>query len=61
EYIVGPLPTTYVTSVQPLTFPFNNQKSGKSRLASIFTVNITKWFPQFSSDIEDITRELWNT
>ncbi|PVI02589.1 amine oxidase catalytic domain-containing protein [Periconia macrospinosa] len=61
EYIVGPLSISNVTSVQPLTFPFNNRKSGKTRLASIFAADTTKWFPQFSADIEDITRELWNT
>ena len=61
EYIVGPLPATNVTQVEPLRFPFNNRKSGKSRVPNVFTLDIQEWIAQLSVETEDITRELWNT
>lgn len=61
EYMIGPLPATNATAVQPLSFPFNNNPPGKSRIASILTLDPSPFLLQLSSDIEDITRELWNT
>ncbi|KAF2685041.1 amine oxidase catalytic domain-containing protein [Lentithecium fluviatile CBS 122367] len=61
EYLVGPLPASNATSVQPLSFPFNNDKKGKSRIASIYTLDVQPFIAQLSEEIEDITQELWST
>lgn len=60
--MVGPLPATNATLVQPLVYPFNNGRSGKSDLLSIFAVGLglDQFIERLSSDLEDITHELWN-
>ncbi|KAF2871343.1 copper amine oxidase [Massariosphaeria phaeospora] len=62
EYLVGPFPISNATSVQPLSYPFNNRSPGKTRMASIYAAGAgaASFLENLSSEIEDITRELWN-
>lgn len=61
--MVGPLPATNITKLQPLTHPFNNQHPGKTIIPSLTLPgqNVQAAILQLGSDIEDITKELWNT
>lgn len=62
EYVVGPLPVTNATSVVPLTFPFNNEQSGKSRSPYLYASNtVDDWTASLSGEIFNITTRLWNT
>ncbi|KAF2646794.1 amine oxidase catalytic domain-containing protein [Massarina eburnea CBS 473.64] len=61
EYVIGPLPATNATAVMSLQFPFNNDKPGRTRLPSIFAADVESFLEQLSSDVEDITRAIWNT
>lgn len=58
---MGPLLVSNATAVQPLGFPFNNQHRGRSRVAPIDLPTPTEFVTQLSGEVEDITRELWNT
>ncbi|KAF2276554.1 amine oxidase catalytic domain-containing protein [Westerdykella ornata] len=63
EYMVGPLPATNVTKLQPLTYPFNSRNPGKTRIPSLILPgqDVASAVLKLGSDIADITRELWNT
>lgn len=63
EYIVGPLPATNATAVKPLTYPFNNQDPGKTKVNAFYLQgpDVGLFVQRFASDIEDITQEIWNT
>lgn len=58
---MGPLPATNVSSTRPLTYPFNNDTPGKTRVSSVFAGDINSFFVQFATSIDDIATELWNT
>jgi primary-amine oxidase len=61
EYLVGPLPATNATAVQPLSFPFNDAKKGKSKIAGLYTLDVKPFIANLSAEIEDITRAIWNS
>jgi primary-amine oxidase len=64
EYIVGPLPATKATTVEPLQFPFNNQKKGESKYPSLYTASgndTAEWFTALSEEVADITEFFYNT
>jgi primary-amine oxidase len=63
EYMVGPLPATNVTKLQPLTYPFNNETPGKTKIPSLTLPgqNVSGAVLTIGEQIADITRELWNT
>jgi hypothetical protein len=62
EYMVGPLPATNSTEVKPLTAPFNNQQLGKTFVHPVYSPEDGAQFQaKVGSDIEDITKKLWNT
>jgi primary-amine oxidase len=62
EYLVGPLPATNSTSIRPLTFPFNNEQPGRTMVHPVYSSSDGVLFQtKMSSDIEAITKELWNT
>jgi primary-amine oxidase len=62
EYAVGPLPVTNSSNLTPLTYPFNNQRPGQTRVHPIFSSSDGVLFlTKLSTDIEDITKELWNS
>ncbi|KAJ4293307.1 hypothetical protein N0V90_008589 [Kalmusia sp. IMI 367209] len=60
-YVVGPLPATNATRVEPLTFPFNNGHPGKIRSPNIYAVLTDDSAVALSEDIADITQHLWNS
>jgi primary-amine oxidase len=60
--MIGPLPATNVTDIVPLTYPFNSQKPGQTKVHPIFSstdggLAITG----LSAQVEDITKAIWNT
>ncbi|KAF1951643.1 amine oxidase catalytic domain-containing protein [Byssothecium circinans] len=61
EFVIGPLPATNATAVTALQFPFNNEKLGKTRLPSVVAADVQSFLAKLSSDVEDITRAIWNT
>ncbi|KAF1943394.1 amine oxidase catalytic domain-containing protein [Clathrospora elynae] len=62
EYMVGPLPTTNSTHVEPLTYFFNNAQPGRTPVQPIYSPNDAVQFQlKFGSEIEDITKQLWNS
>ncbi|KAH7341181.1 copper amine oxidase [Pyrenochaeta sp. MPI-SDFR-AT-0127] len=62
EYIVGPLPATNITTVEPLTYPFHNAQPGKTKVNSVYSIEDVVQFQYiFSAEVEDITKELWNS
>lgn len=62
EFLVGPLPVSNSTRITPLTFPFNNEKTGKTKVHPIFSsTDATAFQTKLSSDIEDVTKTLWNS
>ena len=63
EYMVGPLPATNVTKLQPLTYPFNNEEPGKTKVPPLTLPgqDVSSFILAFGADVEDITQELWNT
>jgi primary-amine oxidase len=62
EYVVGPLPATNATKVKVLTYPFNNQQAGKTNVHPVYSPNDGALFQtKLSSDVEDITKQLWNS
>lgn len=62
DYLVGPLPATNATNIVPLTFPFNNKEPGKTLVHPIYSpVDGGGFQSKLSSDIEDITKQLWNS
>jgi hypothetical protein len=62
EYLVGPLPATNSTNIVPLTYPFNNQQPGKTSVHPIYSPSdIVSFQTMLSSEIEEITKELWNS
>ncbi|KAH7408662.1 copper amine oxidase [Phaeosphaeria sp. MPI-PUGE-AT-0046c] len=62
EYLVGPLPATNGTNVVPLTYPFNNKEPGKTLVHPVYApADGVSFQTKLSSDIEDITKQLWNS
>ncbi|KAH3911953.1 amine oxidase [Parastagonospora nodorum] len=62
EYLVGPLPATNTTNIARLTYPFNNNNPGNTKVHPIYSASDAVQFQtKISSDVENITRELWNT
>jgi primary-amine oxidase len=62
EYLVGPLPANNSTDIVPLTYPFNNQKLGVTNVHPIYsTTDGVSFQVKMSSEIEDITKRLWNS
>ena len=62
EYLVGPLPATNGTVVEPLTYLFQNQSPGKTALHPIYSgYTAISLQTRISEELEDITRELWNS
>ncbi|KAF2022351.1 amine oxidase catalytic domain-containing protein [Aaosphaeria arxii CBS 175.79] len=62
EYLVGPLPATNSTKAIPLTYPFHNSQPGNTKVHPLYyTADAVQFQTQFGTDIEDITKELWNT
>lgn len=61
--MVGPLPASNVTKLQPLTYPFNSDTPGKTRIPSLTLPgqDIAGFIAKFSNDTENITLALWNT
>ncbi|KAF2105655.1 copper amine oxidase [Lophiotrema nucula] len=62
EYMIGPLSAANSSRVQPLTYPFNSNNPGKTNIAPLFIgQDAGPFVVKFSSEIEDITKYLWNT
>lgn len=63
EYMIGPLPATNITKPQPLTYPFNNRNPGKTLIPSLVLPGqkLDVAISGLSDEIDDITKELWNT
>jgi primary-amine oxidase len=62
EFAIGPLPVNNSTSITPLTFPFNNENLGKTKVHPVFSPTDAMAFQtKLSSDIEDVTKMLWNS
>jgi primary-amine oxidase len=62
EYMVGPLPTTNLSKLQPLTYPFHNQQPGKTKVHPVYSrVDGSAFLTKVSEEIEDVTMELWNS
>jgi primary-amine oxidase len=62
EYVVGPLPATNSTIVESLTYPFNNLQEGKTNVHPVYSTNDGALFQtKLSSDLEVITKQLWNS
>jgi primary-amine oxidase len=62
EYIVGPLPATNSTMIEPLTYPFHNTQPGRTKVHPVYSNNDASQFQNmFGSQAADITKELWNT
>ena len=62
EYMVGPLPATNATTVQPLTFPFQNAQGGKTTIHPLYSANeATNFLVWFGTEHEDISQRLFNT
>lgn len=62
EYMVGPLPVTNATKVQPLTYPFNNKQPGRTKVHPLLSASDgAQFYSKVSDEVEDITKELWNT
>jgi primary-amine oxidase len=62
EYMVGPLPATNMTDIQPLTYPFTNSQPGKTVVNPVYSATDGAQFQEkFGLEVEDITKELFNT
>lgn len=62
EYMVGPLPATNATAVQPLTFPFQNTHPGITTMHKLYSLNEgTNFLVKFGTDHDDIAQRLFNT
>ncbi|CAO2648787.1 Nn.00g097360.m01.CDS01 [Neocucurbitaria sp. VM-36] len=62
EFIVGPLPATNSTKIEPLTYPFHNVHPGKTKAHPIYSANdASQFLSNFGSEVEDITKALWNS
>ncbi|KAI5371250.1 hypothetical protein J4E82_010063 [Alternaria postmessia] len=62
EYLVGPLPATNATAVEPLTFPFQNSQPGRTPMHPLYSPNeASSFFTRFSTEVEDISMQLFNT
>ena len=62
EYMVGPLPATNATVVQPLTFPFQNTQRGKTTMHPLYSpIEGTNFLTKFGTEHEDIAQRLFNT
>ncbi|EUC42223.1 hypothetical protein COCMIDRAFT_29138 [Bipolaris oryzae ATCC 44560] len=63
EYMVGPLPATYATTITPLTFPFQNTHAGKTKVHPLYssTNEGTQFLMKFGAAHEDISQRLFNT
>ncbi|KAF2179308.1 amine oxidase catalytic domain-containing protein [Zopfia rhizophila CBS 207.26] len=60
DYMVGPLPVTSSTKIQPLTFLYNNKSPGKIMVANADGDSTTVLFDSIGSSIDEITRKFWN-
>ncbi|CAG5184025.1 uncharacterized protein ALTATR162_LOCUS10872 [Alternaria atra] len=62
EYMIGPLPATNATPVEPLTFPFQNSQPGRTPMHPMYSPNeATNFFTRFATETEDISMQLFNT
>jgi primary-amine oxidase len=61
EYMVGPLPASNATTIQPLKYPFNSNVPGKTIIPRYLISDLSGPLAQFWSEVEDITKKLWNT
>jgi hypothetical protein len=62
EYMVGPLPATNTTAIHTLTYPFTNSQPGKTVINPVYSATDGAQFQEkFGLEVEDITRQLWNT
>ncbi|KAF2269570.1 amine oxidase catalytic domain-containing protein [Lojkania enalia] len=62
EYMIGPLPITDSTPVKPLAYPFNKARPGRTEVPRVFSTGEVGQFQTIlGEEIEDITREIWNT
>lgn len=62
EYAVGPLPAKNSTLVSPLSFPFNSENPGKSKLPSLYGISSpNEWIASLSDEIANITKTIWNS
>jgi primary-amine oxidase len=62
EYVVGPLPVTNATTVEPLTYPFHNSQPGRTALHPAYIPNDgTNFLLKFGADVEDISVALFNS
>lgn len=60
--MIGPLPATNATTIEPLTFPFQNSEPGRTDVHPLYSpVDAVQFETTLSADIEDITKELWNS
>jgi primary-amine oxidase len=61
EYVVGPLPATNLTAVEPLSYPFDNAQPGRIAVHPVYIPNdSTNFLTKFSADVEDISMALFN-
>jgi primary-amine oxidase len=62
EYMVGPLPATNGTVIEPLTYPFDNSQPGRITVHPVYIPNDgANFLTKFSADVEDISVALFNT
>jgi primary-amine oxidase len=62
EYMIGPLPATNVSDILPLTYPFNSQKPGQTKVHPIFSsTDGSLAVTSLSAQVGDITKAIWNT
>lgn len=61
EYMVGPLPATNSTKVEPLAYPFTSSPPGQTKVHPIYSAEDGAGFlTKMSAALEDITMKLWN-
>ncbi|KAF2192177.1 amine oxidase catalytic domain-containing protein [Zopfia rhizophila CBS 207.26] len=61
DYMIGPLPATNITKIQPLTYMFNNKTPGKVNVpAPYIGQDLLNFVLRIGSEVKDITQELWN-
>lgn len=59
--MIGPLPATDSTKIEPLTYPFNSSPPGITKVHPVYSpIDGNAFLTKVSSEVEDITKELWN-
>ena len=62
EFLVGPLPVTNSTKIEPLTYPFHNEQPGITDVHPVYSpTDAVQFQTTFGLEIENITKELWNS